>query len=121
MKYSKADNSIFNFTAVEFIFCGCFVIIKKRMQGPFALKLQKSNQNQEVIMKRSKILMVLLVGIMLLATTATAFAATVQEQGHLALGRQGRFRFVEEEEAVCFKVFVYNSKKPLTVGFFMQV
>ncbi len=30
MKYSKADNSIFNFTAAEFIFCGCFVIIKKR-------------------------------------------------------------------------------------------
>ena len=80
MKYSKADNSIFNFTAVEFIFCGCFVIIKKRMQGSFAPKLQKSNQNQEVIMKRSKILIVLLVGIMLLATTATAFAATIEEQ-----------------------------------------
>ena len=31
-------------------------------------------------MKRSKILMVLLVGIMLLATTATAFAATIEEQ-----------------------------------------
>ena len=31
-------------------------------------------------MKRSKILIVLLVGIMLLATTATAFAATVEEQ-----------------------------------------
>ena len=25
MKYSKADNSIFKFTATEFIFCGCFV------------------------------------------------------------------------------------------------
>ena len=31
-------------------------------------------------MKRSKFLMVLLIGILLLATTATAFAATVQEQ-----------------------------------------
>ena len=38
MKYSKADNSIFNFTAAEFIFCGCFVIIiEKGMQGSFAL------------------------------------------------------------------------------------
>jgi hypothetical protein len=50
------------------------------MQSSFAPKLQKSNQNQEEIMKRSKILMVLLVGILLLATTATAFAATIEEQ-----------------------------------------
>ena len=35
MKYSKADNSIFKFTATEFIFRGCFVIIKKRDAGFF--------------------------------------------------------------------------------------
>ena len=41
MKYCKAGNSLFNFTAAEFIFCGCFVIIKKKMQGSFTIKLQK--------------------------------------------------------------------------------
>ena len=41
MKYSKADNSIFNFTAAEFIFCGCFVIIKKNA-GFFCPKLAEN-------------------------------------------------------------------------------
>ena len=39
-------------------------------------------------MKRSKVLMALLLGIMILATTATAFAATIQEQRQDLPGRR---------------------------------